>query len=111
MISIGVRKLAARAQACSPYYEKLLEAYTATLTPIVSIKICMISIGVRKLAAKAQASRSLYCHIDANREHFNQYDFDRRQKACSKSLAKACNLLRKAPGSTATLTPIVSIKI
>jgi len=55
MVLIGVRKLAARAQACSPYYEKLLEAYTATHTPIVSITISMILIGVRKLAARAQA--------------------------------------------------------
>ena len=62
MISIGVRKLAARAQACSPYYEKLLEAYTAIHTPIVSIKISMISIGVRKLVARAQASSS-FCEL------------------------------------------------
>ena len=41
---------------------KLLEAYTATHTPIVSIKISMILIGVRKLAARAQACSS-FCEL------------------------------------------------
>ena len=39
---------------------KLLEAYTATHTPIVTIKISMTLIGVRKLAARAQAYYAIY---------------------------------------------------
>ena len=45
-LSCGLESLKVSLDYYAIYYEKLLEAYTATQTPIVSILFCMILIGV-----------------------------------------------------------------